>query len=79
MHIISCQQKIYSLMRKKSGGNYMDIQQDFSVDKNIVKRLILRILMDEKRNLKLPYTQREKDPKMVEKIYKTITNEVSKE
>ena len=57
----------------------MDIQQDFLVDKDIVKRLILRILMDEKKNLKLPYTQRANDSKMVEKIYKSIINELSKE
>lgn len=57
----------------------MDAHQGFIVDREIVKRLIIKILMDEKRNLKLPRDQRVPDIKMVEKIYKNIIDEVSKE
>lgn len=57
----------------------MDAHQGFIVDREIVKRLIIKILMDEKRNLKLPRDQRVPNIKMVEKIYKNIIDEVSKE
>ncbi|WP_302489735.1 hypothetical protein [uncultured Mitsuokella sp.] len=57
----------------------MDVQQDFKVDKDIVTRLIYRIIMDEKKNLQFPYNQRTPDSKMAEKIYKNIVDEVSKE
>jgi ribosomal protein S7 len=67
------------LTKEKSGGNHMDVQQDFKVDKDIVTRLIYRIIMDEKKNLQFPYNQRTPDSKMAEKIYKNIVDEVSKE
>ena len=56
----------------------MDGQQDFKVDQNIVKRLIFRIIMDENKNLKVPYNQRTPDNKMAKKIYQNIVEEVSK-
>lgn len=67
------------LTKEKSGGNRMDEKQDFTAKQDIVDRLIVKIIYDEKENLKLPYSQRTKENKMIEKIYKDIVNEVSRE
>ncbi len=57
----------------------MDDQMKLEVDNQIVKRIMAMIILEEKRNLRLPVTQRKTKTQMENILYQEIIRQVPKE
>jgi hypothetical protein len=66
-------------MRKLNWRITMDDQMKLEVDDQIVKRIMAMIILEEKRNLRLPVTQRKTKTQMENILYQEIIRQVPKE
>jgi hypothetical protein len=66
-------------MKKMNGGLTMDDEMKIEVDEQIVKSIMAMIILAEKRNLRLPVTQRKTRTQMEHQIYQEIIRQVPKE
>lgn len=57
----------------------MEEKTDIVVDQEKVKRLIIKILLDERKNLREKFSQQKSDGNMAKIIYQDIIREVPKE
>jgi hypothetical protein len=66
-------------MRKMNGGLTMDDEMKIEVDEQIVKSIMAMIILLEKRNLRLPVTQRKTKTQMEQILSQEIIKQVPKE
>lgn len=62
-----------------NGGLKMDDEMKIEVDEQIVKSIMAMIILAEKRNLRLPVTQRKTKTQMEQQIFQEIVRQVPEE